>query len=545
MNRDYNLRVSFLFLLFCFAYGLILLNLYCIQIKDRSFYLNLAQHQHTVSIKKTPPRALIFDRAQQILALNKNSLAAFTLPKKLEDPQGLTAFLQEHFPYAAERLNNYKDHHFMYIKRRLTDAQIDLIKSKNLPDIYIIEEPNRYYPTECTGALIGITDVDNAGLFGIEQMFNSRLAGTSSSYSLQKDARSGYFYFKKETRVEGSQGAPVSLTIDANLQFLAHEALKETVERYQAAEGSVLIMDPETGHILTMAQFPDIDPNNTETIAQEHAKIKAVTDVHELGSVMKVFVTLAALEEGVVTPDEEIDCRNTKTTLLNGIRVNTWKEHGILPFCEVIQVSNNIGIALVAQRLGPKLYDHYKRFGFSKKTGLGLPGEQQGTITHPKKWSKQSIISLSFGYEISATLLQLAKAFCTVANGGYAVQPQLLLDPAPATTTTHEQLYSTETINIMQDILEKTVTKGTARRAALKGYRVMGKTGTANLIVDGAYNPDRNIYTFAGIVQKDDYKRVIVTFIQDAKKKNLYASQVAVPLFEQVMEHVLIHDKVL
>lgn len=545
MNREYSVRISFLFLLFCSVYALILINLYFIQVKHRDFYLHLAQQQHNVTIKKTPPRALIYDRTQQILALNKNSLAAFTLPKKLEEPATLKNFLATYFPQAAERLETHKDQHFMFIKRKLTPEQLERIQQSNLPDLYLIEEPSRYYPIESTGPLVGITDVDNVGLFGMELLYNDTLAGVPTTYSLQKDARSGYFYFKKETRVEGSSGSPITLTIDANLQFLAYEALKETVERYEAQEGAVLVMDPETGHILTTAQFPDFDPNNTENIVQEHTKLKAATDVHELGSVMKVFVTLAALEEGVVTPEEEIDCRYTKTTLINGMRVNTWKEHGVIPFCEVIQFSNNIGIALVAQRLGPKLYDHYKRFGFCKKTGLALPGEQHGSITHPKRWSKQSLISLSFGYEVSATLLQLATAFCIVANGGYAVQPQFILEPSPLKNVQTEQLYRTETIQIVQDILEKTVTQGTARRAALKGYRVMGKTGTANLIIDGKYNPDHNIYTFAGIVQKDDYKRVIVTFIKNAKKKNLYASQVAVPLFERVMEHVLIHDKVL
>lgn len=542
MNRDYTVRVSFLFLLFCAAYSLILLNLYFIQIKHRDFYLQRAQQQHTVTLKKTPPRALITDRTDQLIALNKNSLAAFVLPKKIHDRDALQTFLEQHFPTAAERLKITTDQHFMFVKRRLTPEQVALIEQENLADLYMIEEPNRYYPIESLGQILGITDIDNNGLFGLEQIYNEQLAGTPTTYSIQKDARSGYFYFKKETQVAGYSGSPIKITIDANLQFLSHEALKETVDTFQAQEGSILIMDPETGHILTMAHYPNFDPNNIEKIVQEQTKIKPIAEVYELGSVMKVFVALAALEEGVVTAEEEINCRNVKSTTINGMPVNTWKEHGTIPFCEVIQYSNNIGIALIAQRLGTKLYDYYKLCGFSKKTGLHLPAEQSGTITHPKKWSKQSLISLSFGYEVSATLLQLATAFCTVANGGYLVEPKIIFDQKPQAK---EPIFSFETIMTMQDILEKTVTQGTARRAALKGYRVMGKTGTANLIIDGKYNPDHNIYTFAGIVQKDEYKRVIVTFVKEAKKKNLYASQVAVPLFERIMEHVLIHDKVL
>ncbi len=544
MKATYKLRTGVIFFLFCFGYLLILFNLYSIQIKQKSFFCNLAKQQYNVTITSTPERALIYDRHNQPLALNKHSLSAFIMPKKIEHVEQLEQFLKKQFPQAWQRWVNHPDAHFLYVKRKLTPEQLALLEEKNLADIKLLKEPNRFYPIEPAGPLVGITDIDNVGQFGIEMLFNQQLAGIPTTYCLEKDARSGHFYFTKSTKQEGIDGQPVTLTIDGDLQFLVHENVKEAVKKLQAQEGAVVIMNPDNGEILAMAQYPDFDPNNTNDITIEYTKNKALTDVHELGSVMKVFVALAALEENLVEADELIDCAHTKSTLLNGVRVNTWRAHGIIPFTEVIQNSNNIGIAKVAMRLGSKLYDHYQQLGFGQKTGLTWPGEQPGFVNPPKNWSKPSIVSLSFGYEITANLLQLARAFCVIANDGYLVTPKLFLNQEKDSLL-HQQLYNAKTLETMRDILEKTVSQGTARRAALNGYRVMGKTGTANLVIDGAYNPDHNRYTFAGIIEKGDYKRVVVTYIHNAASKNLYASQVAAPLFMKVAENLVIHERML
>jgi len=298
---------------------------------------------------------------------------------------------------------------------------------------------------------------------------------------------------------------------------------------------------------------------------------------------MKVCAALAALEEGVVTPQELIDCKNTLTTQVDGRTINTVQAHGVIPFTDVIALSNNIGIAIVAKRLGTTLYDHYKRLGFGTKTGIEFPGENSGFVNPVDKWSKQSIISLSYGYEVSATILQLACAFCTIATG-YKVKPTLILgsygstgsprtgaglprteentnsftmspnqfgidsNPFVVSLSNHtnvSKLYSDESRTIIKEILEKTTLYGTARRARMKGYRVMSKTGTANMLIDGKYDPEKNLYSCAGIIEKDDYQRVIVTFVKQANKKNIYASTVAVPLFESVAERMLIHDTII
>ena len=510
MIQAYKTRGTLIFFLFCFCYLIVLSNLVYVQLLQHSFFTQLGQKQYHITITSLPERGLIVDRTgKNLLALNKDSLAAFMLPKQLENRAQLEKFLAKHFPAALGRLKKHPHAHFLYVHRKLTPAQLQTIYQSGVVDIKLLNEPNRYYPVPAAASLIGITDIDNKGLFGLELQFDKHLAGLANTVILEKDARSGHFYFKKEIKDAGTQGKPLQLTIDSDLQFLAQEALQETLEKYNATQGGVIIMDPHTGDILAMANAPSFDPNNFHETDLALTKNTPITEVYELGSVFKICSALAALEEGVVTPDELIDCKNTKTTYIDGRKINTVHEAGVITFEEVIAQSNNIGIAQVAQRMGAKLYDHYSKLGFGKKTGIPFPGENKGFINPPHNWSKQSIISLSYGYEVSANLLQLARAFAIIANGGYWIDPRLTFDQP---ISKKEKLYGDQSITIVQNMLEQTTAKGTARKAHIKGYRVMCKTGTANMLENGHYNPDKNIFTCAGIIQKDDYQKVIIVF---------------------------------
>ena len=565
MTGRCKLRITIVFFVFCSLYSIIAINLYVIQIKQHNFYSQLATQQYNVTITKKPPRAPILDRSGKYLALNKERISAFILPKHVVSKETLEPFLQTHFPNALDRFHKNPGKQFMYIKRKLTDEQIQHIKNADLFDIKLLTEPSRFYPISAAASLIGLTDIDNNGLFGMELHYNTLLAGSPTTYTLQKDARSGHFYFEKETKVAGQEGKSIQLTIDSDLQFLAHEELQTTLEKFNAKEGAIIIMDPKTGEIFTMVTYPHFDPHHTQNLDLKLTKNTIVTDTYELGSVFKVFSALAALEEGVVVADEPIDCKNKKTAYIDGRRINTVIPHGIIPFIDVVALSNNIGIAIVAKRLHEKLYDHYLRMGFGKKTGITFLGEQSGFINHPSNWSKQSIISLSYGYEISATIMQLARAFCMIANNGYLITPTLILDTVSVyssispevTRSVHpevtrrieenekKQLYSQESIDTIKNILEQTTRRGTSKRAAIKGYRIMSKTGTAIMLVDGQYTRGKNLFTCAGIVEKDDYQRVVVVFVKEVEQKNLYAATVAAPLFERVTERMLIHERVM
>ena len=526
-------------------YAIIIANLYRIQIHQHQFFSELGQKQYSRVITIPVSRAPVYDRNGQCLALNKECLSACIIPSECKDQGALIAFLKRHFPASVERFLQHRTSNFMFIKRRLSEKEQELITQSMIPELRIVREENRYYPTESAGSIIGITDIDNKGLFGIELQYNHLLSGKPTTVQLQKDAHSNLFYFNKETKIAGAEGTPIKLTIDATTQFLVSEELKETMSNHSAYEGAVVVMDPKNGDIIAMANYPDFDPNHTENLDIAMTKNRAITERYELGSVLKVFAALASLEEGLVTPDEIIDCKNAKTAYVAGRKVNTVHESGTIPFWQVIADSNNIGTATVTLRLGTKLYDHYKRMGFTDTTGIAFPGEQPGFVNHPDNWSKQSILSLSYGYEVAITIVQLAQAFAMIANDGYMVHPRLVLEPVQVQKqVSTDRLYSMQSIDAIKDILEKTTTQGSCKRARIKGYRIMSKTGTANTLVNGAYNSTINRFTASGIVEKDNYQRVIVAYIKAPFVHGHYAASMVVPLFEHVAEKILIHDRI-
>ncbi len=545
MNESFRLRTVIVFFLFCTLLTIAITHLFYLQIKQHTYFMQLADKQYTMTIVQYPPRAPIFDRNGTLLATNKLCRSAFITPNALKNKPALLSFLNKHFPESTPRLIKKIRSPFMFIKRQLTEEEIHLITTAHLEDIYLLDEPNRLYPHQACSCILGITDIDNKGLFGIELSYDTLLSGTPSTYLLERDARSGHYYFSKQTTLAGTNGSPVTLTIDSNLQFLAQEELIAQMEKFNSKEGAVVIMNPETGDVYAMASAPTFDPHTITTLDLTMTHNRSITDCYEFGSALKAFSALAALSEGIVTADEEIDCENKKTTTFEGRTINTVYPDGVITFSRVIEKSNNIGIAKVTKRLGPKLYDHYIRMGFGKKTGLGLAGEQSGFVNPPANWSKQSLISLSYGYEITTTLMQLATSFCLFCNGGHLIQPRIVLDPL-AQQKKPEKIYADEAINAMRTILEKTVSQeGSGKYAAIKGYRIMGKTSTANLLANGHYDPNKNFFGFIGAVEKGSYKRVIGCFLKESSKHGIYAATTAAPLFRKVIEKMLIHDKII
>lgn len=535
----HSVRVVSVFFIFLLLYLVALCNLYVLQVKQSNYFEQLAHQQYHVTITKNPARAEIRDRNGKALAINKDSLAAFITPHDLHNKEALVQFLKKHYPKAAQRLIKQHKSQFMYIKRRLTKEQIDLLTRMNLEDIKFLKEPSRYYTLESIGPIVGLTDIDNQGTLGIELMFNSQLAGKPETVTLEKDARSGHFYFTRKTKIEGSKGNSLHLTLDNKLQFLVYESLKESVISCGSKEASAIVLDGSTGEILAMATIPDFDPNSIEDLDINLTKNRITGNAYELGSVIKIFLALAALEEQVVTPDELIDCENSKQTKLNGFKFSTWKAHGIQTFSEVIQGSNNIGVAKVALRLGNKLYDNYTKLGFGKKLDI-LPGEHIGYVNPPHKWSHASPITLSFGYEMSANLLQLARATTVLCNNGSLIDPSIILGK----TGNPRPLYSTQAVSGMREILKATSANSKFSFKNIDGLEIMGKTGTARMLTNGQYDATKHIFTYVGIIEKNKYKRIIITCMQETNQKNPYASTTAAPLFDSIAHKMLIHDKI-
>lgn len=545
LARNYTLRVCVIFICFFLLFMIIAMRLFLIQIRQKDFFKILAKHQYELEITVNPSRAEIYDRSGIVpLACNREIPSAFLIPQQLVEQKKTMRFLKKNYPEVHKRIMNGPDKQFLWLDRKLTADKYNKLVALGLKDIHFISEFARFYPLNSVAQLVGFTDIDNVGIAGIELGFTRRLAGSATSIRLEKDARSGAFYFNKMVCKQGEKGTPVTLTIDSALQSLAHLELKQTVQSLNAKSGSVVIIDPDTGQVLAMTNYPSFDPNQKSVPALSLMKNNAVSECYELGSVMKAFCALAALEESVVGFDELIDCEgrfayvdkvkveNPTLTLLRVLKEN----NNLLPFCDVIRYSSNVGIAKVAQRLGPKLYLHLKRLGFGTKTHIQFPGERSGFVNSPDKWSRPSLVVMSFGYELMVTLIQLAKAFGIIANGGHALDITLIKNDGRGQKK-GRKLYSQIAVNHMKTILEKT-----CERFPIPGFRVMGKTGTARCVKDGKYSDQDHIYTFAGIIERGDYRRVVVTFIKEPEKAGYWASEVAMPLFNKIAQSMVVRD---
>ncbi len=539
VKKNYKPRVLIIFIAFVLLYLIILARLSILQIYGQNFFKNLAKQQYQFQLKLNPNRAKIYDRTgKNPLAFNIQTYSVFVLPKQFKEKERILNFLKSNYKNSYQQILKNKRKKFIWLERNLSDDRLKWLQNIKLKDIHFVAEPSRFYPFKSAGSITGFTNIDNVGLAGIELQFNKRLQGKYTTVELKKDARKNSFYFDKKIIDKGKKGKKVILTLDSNLQFLVQEELEKTINEFKAKEGSVLIMNPDNGHILAMTNYPDFDPNKKNIINLENTKNKIVTECYELGSVIKTFSALSALEEEVVTPDEMIDCEG-KYTYIDKFKVENWKTVDLISFSDVIRLSSNVGIAKVIKRLGIKFYTHLKRLGFGEKTGIRFPGERSGFVNHPENWSGSSLTVMSFGYEMTATLLQLGKAFSVIANGGYDIEPVLVTKPIKAKNTFSKKIYKSKTINQMKDILQ---TIGSRYAKGLNGFRVMGKTGTARSLVNRKYSTKKHIYSFAGIIEKGDYRRVIITFIKEPEKSGWWASQITAPLFNKVAEKMIIHD---
>lgn len=533
ITRNYKTRVFAVFFGFVFLFSIIIIRLFLVQIKSADFFKKLGEEQYDLNISLLPGRGTVFDRNGTPLAFNQQVASAFLIPRHLEEENRIKPFLKKKYPDVYARLQENSDKYFLWLDRGMDEKKAAWLKKQDLADIHVMEEPRRFYPFSTFNHLIGTTDIDNNGIAGIEMQFNSILAGKPTSVRMERDARSKTLYFNQTITEYGRDGDALTLSLDSTLQTIAYDALKKSVTSFNAISGSVLVMNPDTGEVLVMANYPADEKN------------VPVCECFELGSVMKAFCAVAALDEDLVQPDEPINCE-AQITYIDGVKVenptivlnNLLRKHNyIIPFYEIIRYSSNVGIAKVAKRLGPKLYDHLVRMGFNKKTGIEFPGERDGFVNHPSRWSKPSLIVMSFGYELMVSLIQVAHAFCIIANGGYAVKPTLIKQEKPVTPAT--RLYKQKTIDNIKMILDR----GT-KMCSFPNVQVKGKTGTVQCVKDGHYSKTAHRYTYAGIVEHNEYRRVVVTFIQEPSKASLWASEVAAPLFKSVTEHMIVHDLV-
>ncbi len=435
---------------------------------------------------------------------------------------------------------------WFWVSRSITVDAANTVRRLGIAGIDVHKNQYRYYPHGPLAAhIVGFTGVDSQGLEGIEKVWDEQLRGEPESVRVCKDVR-GQVFFNESDMTGVNQGATVELTLDATLQSIAESELKAQVEETQAVGGSVVIMDPRTGEVLAMAVVPQFDPNDYNAFPVSSRRNRVVTDVFEPGSTTKPLLIAAALDAGVVTPDDEFFCENG-LTYIGGWPLRDHHPYGELTVAEILRVSSNICSAKIGDTLGaPAFHKYLTEFGFGRKTGVtvGLHSESAGMLKPPDKWRPIHVANISFGQGLSVTSMQLASAFATLANDGVRMHPYVVrqvMGTDGAIVQRNEpreeaRVVSTKVARTVTSMLEE-VTKagGTAPRAAVEGIRVAGKTGTAQKAEQGGYSKDRWLASFVGYLPADD-PRLVIAVTVDEPKTSHFGGVVAAPVFRRVAE---------
>jgi cell division protein FtsI (penicillin-binding protein 3) len=406
-----------------------------------------------------------------------------------------------------------------------------------------VPESRRFYPNgKLLGHILGFAGMDNEGLSGVEEAFDDLLAGGEVAYVVERDALGRHVFPTDADYLRPAHGADLTLTIDEVIQYHVERELDRLMETSHPKAAHVVVMEPRTGAILAMAVRPEFDPNRAGRYRAADFRNRIITDPYEPGSTLKVFVAAAALDAGVVKLTETIDCENGRLPLRGGA-MHDHHAYDRLSYAEVLSKSSNIGSAKVAMRLGPeRLYEALRNFGFGERTGVELRGESPGVLPPVSRWSGRSIASVAIGQELMVSPLQLVTAASAIANGGWLVRPHLIerVRRADGVTVTEPErvrrVVSARTAAALREALVAVAgPDGTAPDAAVPGYRVAGKTGTAQKAAHDrrGYAPGKYVASFLGMVPADDPRLVILVVVDEPQGKH-YGGQVAGPVFREI-----------
>lgn len=496
-------------------------------------------------------RAEITDRHGRPLAVTRVAQRLFIDPLLITDRNTFSEDLGYTLGYnpvdiemALDRRSNSR---YIVIDQRMDAAKVSRLPELELSGVATEPVLVRDYPQgDAAGQLVGFVGRDGHGLDGLELAMNSRLVSSSGGYQFTRDARRRPLWVQDGSYRPHHNARSVRLSIDLTIQTLAERELAETVDHYGADSGVMVVMDPVTGEVLAMANYPEFDPNAFGDADPEARRNRAVTDVFEPGSIFKPLVWAALTELGAMRPEQKFDCTTAGVWRTPyGRRLRDSHGIGTVTWEGVLIKSSNIGMAIGAEKITPKqLHDAVRAFGFGQPTGSGLPGEIAGLVNPLPQWTRYSQSSIPMGQEIGVTGLQMVRGFATLANGGFLVQPTIeavgygnatALPPA-------KRVLAPETAALTRDVLRRTVTEGTGRKADSKLYALFGKTGTAQLpdAVNGGYHQDKYVSSFVAGAPVDDPRLVIGCFVRNPDRSiGHYGGVVSAPPVMRVMEQSL------
>lgn len=489
-------------------------------------------------------RGTIVDRHGRELAVSVPVQTVWADPKRIHEKQGLVN--RERWLALAEVFRTDVDEliarvedptrRFVYLERKVTPAVADYVRQLGIPGVYLKTESRRFYPVgEIAAHLVGFTDIDGRGIEGLEAAYNEVLTGKPGERLYRKDAQGRVVEEVRVTAAEQPQ--QLTLSIDQRLQSLAYAELKKAVRYHQATSGSAVIVDVDTGEVLAMVNSPSFNPNNRGAMQPHRMRNRAITDAYEPGSTMKPLVVLAGLEAGTINKDEVIDT-SPGWMRIGGRRVSDPINRGEQTITEILQNSSNMGSSKIALRTGvEQLLATYAAVGLGNDTGIGMIGESYGVLQHRTRWSDFEIATLSFGYGLTATTLQLAQAYSVIANGGVH-RPLTIQRREEGNLMPGTQVVKRENAEAVLHMLEQVVADGSAKNARVPGYRVAGKTGTARKAVAGGYG-DEYVTLFAGVAPVSDPRIAVVVTINEPGGDDYYGSTVSAPIFAEIVGDAL------
>lgn len=486
-------------------------------------------------------RGMITDRNGTPLAISTPVESVWVNPKEFSPDEDQFMNLAKYLHFSPKQLSRKivqaKNKEFLYLQRQLPPALSKQIKALKISGINFQKEFKRYYPdSDSVSQLLGFTNVDDQGLEGIELAYQDWLMGVVGKKRVIKD-RLGRVIEELGVIKEPRPGHELNLSIDRRLQYLAYSELSKTVEEFAAKSGSVVVVDAENGEILAIANVPSYNPNSRGHYNRETYRNRAVTDTFEPGSVIKPFSIASALETGLFTPNTIIDT-NPSWMTVHGRTVRDIHNYGVLDVTGVLQHSSNVGVTKMVLASPPEqLIGLLQRSGFGQRTETSYPGESEGGIVKVKDANSFVLATLGFGYGMSATAVQLAKASLIFANNGRSMPVTLLHNDTPAPgIQVIQQKTAEQVLSMMEAVLSK---DGTGRSGRVPGYRVAGKTGTARIAGKHGYQDKKYTASFIGIAPVSKPKFVIVVIVHEPSRKGYYAAAVAAPLFSKVMAGAL------
>lgn len=512
-----------------------------LQIIDSDYLQQQGNARFLRVVNEAPTRGMILDRHNQPLAISTPVDSLWANPDVLWDNQDSVrqlARLIDVKPSSLRRsLKNHLGKEFMYLKRQVSPTFAQNVLEKNIPGVSVQREYRRYYPAgEAAGHILGFSNIDDKGQEGLELLYDSVLTGRPGKSRVLKDLY-GRTVEKVESLGLSEAGDNVQLSLDRRLQYLAYRELKRAVNYHHAKAGTAIIVDVRNGEILALVNQPSFNPNNRSALSSERFRNRAATDLFEPGSTLKPFVVVAALDAGFISPATIFDTSPGYTTI-GSKTIRDARNYGRLTVAGVIKKSSNVGATKIALQMpARKIWQTLRQFKFGSISNTNLPGEASGQLLPADRWTKVDQASISFGYGISTTSMQLVRAYAALANNGLMSPLSIRkLTSAPKQV----RVVSEKTARQMQRMLEGAVMQGgTGIAADVPYYRIAGKTGTVRKYINGAYSEDSYIALFAGFAPVSQPRLAMVVTVDDPRRNGYYGGRVAAPVFRNVMAGAL------